>query len=152
MNEPYRPIGWPDEQVLMALVNGIDTSWTFDIASKYPPRQIREMFGEWRMLKREAGPLAVPTKVIPQKVVDATPPKILDNVAPDREWFCQLRCYAIGVEHIRRVAVYTTKYVQDNRIWQATFKIANVEKAHEETTAGLRQALIQFSNALGLGP
>jgi hypothetical protein len=149
---PYTPLGWPDDLNLTALLQGIDSSWTFEYITRYPPRQIREMFGDWRARLREAGPLAQPMRTIPQKAIDTVTPKVMDQLIPDREWFCTLRVYVVGLEDIRRVAIYTTKYVTDNCIFKATFKIEDAEKSQEETRNGLRQALVQFNNAIGAGP
>jgi hypothetical protein len=120
--------------------------------TRHPPRQLREMFGEWRARIREPGPLTQPMRVVPQKAIDKVTPKVLDEILPDREWHCTLRVYVVALENIRRVAIYTTRYVTDNCVFKATFKIDDVAKTQEETRTGLRQALIQFNNSIGVGP
>jgi hypothetical protein len=150
--DAYVPLGWPDDLNLTAVLQGIDSSWLFELSTRFPPRQIREMFGEWRARSNEAGPLAQPMRRVPQKVIDELKPKKLDELIPDREWFCTLRVYVVGLENVRRVAIYTTKYTTDNCVFKATFKIDDAEKSQEETLKGLRQALIQFDNAIGAGP
>jgi hypothetical protein len=145
-----KQLGWPSQEVLTAVEQGVDTSWDFTLVTRtLPPfRIVREMYGDWRTPTHAVGPVAQPFKPVPQKVINQTAVKDLDKTIPDREWVCEFRVYAFTVNGITRIAIATKKFMSEespNVVFKATYKSA-------EGLEGLAQALIQFSNGCGVGP
>jgi len=146
MNEPYIPLGWPTEVELSSVAAGIDVGWPFTLITKELPRRgIREMFGTWRY--RVGAPAADPYRWIPDQAMERLSVKALDKMFPDREWVCPLQILVVGIANVRKAAIYTSKYDQENRVFEAKFTVGE-----DGGRSGLRQMLIQFANGVGVGP